>query len=197
MSTPIGHSLAGIALSRLTSSSAATPGYRWYAFGIVAANAADLDFLPGLLTGNINLYHQGLTHSIFFALVFGLVSAIFISKWLHYRPLPVAAAGILFYCSHLILDYFRADAREPFGIPLFWPLSDQHWISSKQVFHGIKHGVPGDNLTVFFSQLFSHTNLIAVGIEIIILLPILFSVVYITRRKSTAKKNARNAAPVK
>jgi membrane-bound metal-dependent hydrolase YbcI (DUF457 family) len=183
MSTPIGHSLLGIALTRVAVKTLAAPRWRWYVFGIVAANAPDLDFLPGIFQGDINIFHQGPTHSILAVLLFGALSAIVLSKWLRCRPLFVAGTGILFYASHLVLDYFRVDGREPFGIPLLWPFSNQHWISSMQLFHGIQHGVPGDNLSVFLSQLFSRPNLIAVGVEIIILLPVTLIAFLATSRK--------------
>ncbi len=68
-------------------------------------------------------------------------------------------------------------------MPLLWPISDQHWISPLQFFHGIKHGVPGDSFLAFIGQLFSYANLLAVGTEIIILLPIAFMSILATRNK--------------
>ena len=189
MSTPVGHSLLGIVFARIFAKPTATPNWHWYAFAIFAANAADLDFLAGAAMGDLNLYHQGPSHSILAALLFGCAAAVFLTRWLACKPLYLFATSTLLYASHLLLDYFREDSREPFGLPLMWPVTDQHWISSFQFFRGIVHGVPGDSPSTFINQLFTQTNLYAIGIEVIILFPITLVTVLATRKKWSSKKH--------
>lgn len=115
-------------------------------------------------------------------------------KWLKWRLLFVANTGISYNLSHLIMDYFRADNREPFGIPLFWPFNNQHWISSMQFFYRIQHGIPGDNLHAFLNQLFPWHNLTAVVVEIIVLLPITLLTFLATRIKQDKAPPVREYA---
>ncbi len=183
MSTPIGHSLVGIAFSRILGQPSIVPNWRWYFFGIFAANAPDLDFLAGAIQGDINLYHQGISHSFLAAIFFGSVAALMLPRLLACKPVLVLTTGVSFYASHLLLDYFRADQREPFGMPLLWPMSDQHWTSPITIFQGIKHGDPGDSFSVFIDQIFSQHNMFAIGTELVILLPIVLITILATRNK--------------
>lgn len=171
MASPLGHSLAGIALGRMFGVGGGTPSLKWYVFAAFAANAADLDFLPGLLIGNINRFHQGPTHSFAAALFFGGLVAIVVRRGSS-SAIRVGMAGGLFYASHLLLDFFGHDIRSPFGIPLFWPLLSAHFISAWPIFRGVKHGVPGEDFSTFWGHLFSYENLLTLGLEALVLSPI-------------------------
>ena len=187
MATPIAHSLFGLACVRLGNTHWRAPAWRWYLFAIVAANAPDLDFIPGLLVGDINRFHQGPTHSLTAALLFG-VFATLAARWLQSKPLHVGILGTALYSSHLLLDFFCRDGRPPFGQPLLWPFTDTHWIAPQPLFSGgIKHGVPGDSLVVFIQNVFSWHNLGVMAMEAVILLPLLLISWYLTRnqRQST------------
>ena len=193
LATPLGHSLCGLACARLLGTRSAAPRWRWYVFAVIAANAADFDFLPGLLVGNINEYHQGAAHSIGAAVVFGLLSPLF-CRWLRQRPVPLAVAGALTYASHLLLDYFVDDRRPPFGIPVFWPVNGDHWISPFTVFSGVRHGVPGDSFAVFIGEVFSRHNVATLGMELLILGPVLAFSWYYTRSRWGRPPRMRQAA---
>src|SRR5689334_17351566 len=88
MPSPIAHSVAGLVVAHLALRSNSNlqscgPGLApsrrsrvlWAGALIFAANAADLDFLPGLFVGNVNLFHHKITHTLFAAMVFALLSA--------------------------------------------------------------------------------------------------------------------------
>lgn len=112
MASPVGHALMGLAAGRGIS----RPGQRqlgWYAFAIVAGNAADLDFLPGILIDQPFAFHRGPTHSLAAALAFGLLVYLACARRLR-RPWRAAAIGGAAYATHLALDMPH--------IPLFWPL---------------------------------------------------------------------------
>ncbi len=55
MATPVGHSLAGIALGRL-GRHFDRAGWRWYALALLCANAPDRDLVPGLLIGDVDRF---------------------------------------------------------------------------------------------------------------------------------------------
>ena len=146
---------------------------KWgYLFAVVAANAADLDFVPGLMVGNVNLFHRGVSHSFAAALVFGLLAGL-VSRLASGTSWRIGLAAIAIYSSHLVLDFFTSDIRAPFGSPLLWPFLSDHFISPWTVFGGIKHGVPGESVWEITKQVFSWTNAAAIGLESLVLLPVL------------------------
>jgi inner membrane protein len=141
-------------------------------FASFAGCAPDLDFVPGLLAGDMNLYHQGASHSIVAALLFG-VFTLFVVRWLHSSAIQVYVSGTLAYASHLLLDFFCYDGRPPYGQPLLWPFVEGHWIASEPVFSGIRHGVPGDSFVEVMADIFSYPNMMAIGLEAAIIIPVL------------------------
>lgn len=170
MATPIAHGLFGLGMGTLQRrSSAVRRAGSWYLFAIFAANAPDLDFLPGLLAGDINRFHQGPTHSLLAAIAFGLLACIAAWRRSDRRRLGAAAGAI--YGSHLLLDFFTRDLRVPYGQPLLWPFSDQHFLSPWTPLGGVLHADPGDPLSLFLSQVFSWHNARVALLEILIFGP--------------------------
>ena len=191
MASPIGHSLAGIALGVVRGSGQVSP-WRWYFFAVFAANAADLDFVPGLFIGDINRFHQGISHSLLATVVFGAVVALAMRP-LSRQPLRIGTAGAGFYGSHLLVDLFTLDQRAPYGIPLLWPVSSEHYTAPWPVFGGMTHGIPGDGFIVFLQQVFSSVNLKALGVEVIVLLPLLLLAWFFSGKKMTAFRRGSTA----
>jgi len=175
--SPVAHSLAGAAVW-----SAKSTGRRWtgLAVALVAANLPDIDFLPGLASGNVNLYHHGPTHTLV-ALVAVCLAAYGVAVALHERPGPWVWLVGLAYGSHLLLDIFTLDTRAPFGIPLFWPLSNLHVASPVTPFLDVQRAADPDR---FWASLISAHNLRAVCRELLILgLPLLVLLIGRTRRR--------------
>ncbi len=141
----------------------------------MAANAADLDFIPGLLIGNINQFHQGASHSLLAAVLFGGIVTLMMRPFCA-MAVRIGMVSVGLYASHLFLDFFSRDIRAPFGQPLLWPFSSEHFISPWSIFGGVQHGVPGDDVSTFLAQLFSWHNLGVLGLEVLLLLPILLLV---------------------
>jgi inner membrane protein len=160
--------------------------WKGYVFCVIAANAPDLDFLPGLLTGDINRFHQSAGHSLMAAVLFGAAAALLALRS-HYTPVRIGLAGIGLYCSHLLLDLLGEDKRAPFGIPLLWPFSSEHFIVAWPIFRGVRHGVPGEDLAAFVGHVFSWQNLGAMALETGILLPFLVLSWYMTGRMKPGK----------
>jgi len=103
----------------------------WLAAAVGLANAADLDFVPGILLGRPGMFHRGVTHTVAAVAVVGVVVAL--GARLARRPPArwdrVALWASAVYASHLLLDYFTIDARPPYGGRFLWPFSDAYYLS--------------------------------------------------------------------
>jgi len=181
MATPLGHSLAGYAVA----SRSGTSGYYFIGLCVLMANAPDLDFLPGLLTGAPALYHQGITHSIVFGCVVSLVAAAVhaYGGWPFLRIFYLCSFS---YLSHLLMVYFGPDGRPPYGIPLLWPMSDIYFISPVPLFLGMHHaGSAHASIQDWIRGVLDLRNFGAVALEIVLIAPFVFLRV---RRGETPEK---------
>lgn len=143
MPSPVGHSLLGLAmgvawlLPRARTRELARHAWRlrWPLLGCVAlANAPDLDYVPGIATGDFNAYHHACTHSI------GWCALVAAGIWCLLRArraeTDLSALGWLaaILLSHLAADLVTADRRPPFGLMALWPFDDRFYISPVTMF---------------------------------------------------------------
>ena len=180
MATPVGHSLAGYLVFGWSDEAQGPRKARWLLLYICLANAADLDFLPGILLGQPSLYHQGVSHSLGFALVVSLAVAGVCRLWGESFA-AIFALSCMAYVSHLVIDFFGTDTRPPFGMPILWPLGGAYYISPVPVFRGVHHaGAAVGSMLEWLLALFHPYNLGAIALEVVFLLP--FVVLRLRRR---------------
>jgi membrane-bound metal-dependent hydrolase YbcI (DUF457 family) len=186
MASPLGHSLIGLILVR--TQRAATVGgnrFAWYAFAMLAANAPDLDFLPGLLLDEPFRFHRGPTHSLVAACAFGAIVYL-LARRMTSRAGAVAALGTSCYASHLMLDL-------P-SIPLFWPFSSAYpaiaWPSIGEAIGWETAGSTAKFIDVLFSKPFAQTMVV----EALVLLPVLLVVWVLTKPRQLPPMMARERA---
>jgi inner membrane protein len=165
MPSPIGHSLIGYIIYRASPMPVKAPPWQLIIFCLIAANAPDFDFLPGLLIGNAARFHHGPSHSIGFAILFGLVAGVFFLRRLYGF---VISASL--YLSHVLLDYLVLDPSPPHGVPLFWPLSYEYYMAPFAFFPGVVY-TPIFSDSILF--LFTFHNLLTISTEILFFLPLL------------------------
>jgi membrane-bound metal-dependent hydrolase YbcI (DUF457 family) len=136
--SPFVHSLAALALDRLSRSrrpAATNPApdrgdarrraWRMSAALVFAGNAADLDFIPGILIGEPGLFHHGPTHSLLAAAIVGVLAAPF-ARWIGFGSARSGGLALaLAFASHLLLDMMAVDDGRPSAVPLFWPISSE------------------------------------------------------------------------
>jgi inner membrane protein len=144
MASPYGHALVGLGLLNLC-----CPRWvsgRWksilvYGLVVFGACSPDLDFLPGLLVGNLSRFHHGPFHSLGMAIALSLSTGILIAFW-GKPPSLFRITGFVFILifSHLVLDFFTEDLKPPFGFPLFWPFSRTYYLSSWPVLPYVDRG---------------------------------------------------------
>jgi inner membrane protein len=138
------------------------------------ANFPDLDFIPGILQGEPALYHQGLTHSLGMALIVSLVAAaVFRVEGMAVRSTFLLC--LICYASHLVLDFFGPDGRLPYGIPLFWPVVNQYFISPIPIFLGVSHaGETNASIQQWIRGILTLHNIAAMAVEILLIGPFVF-----------------------
>jgi inner membrane protein len=189
MATPIGHALAGYSVY-VAGASVKSPRPILFWCCLLMAIAPDLDFIPGIIQGQPNLYHQGLSHSLGAALFVSLAAALIVGKgalWKNWRLLFVA------YVSHLALDFFAPDGRPPYGQPLFWPISGEYYFApgSLQLLWGVHHAKATSAATTeWLSGILQVQNLGAISIEVLVTLPMILLARYASRWKTPADKTA-------
>lgn len=170
MCTPVGHALAGVAVGWAVSRQAPRPDpWREMVFLALVSQAPDLDFLPGLLTGSVEYYHHGISHSLGFAALAGIICAALGRRW------GLGARwgwlGALLYLTHVLLDYTTISPR---GIPLWWPLSQARVLAENPFFIDVWRRPLGWPLVWH--------NLGAVGLEVAVLAPPAALVLWLRRR---------------
>lgn len=176
----------GLAVGQIGARGSLADSWRWYLFAAFAANAADLDFLPGLLVGDMNAYHHAASHSLGASVIFGL-AAWLVAMRFGDRAVQFGVLGGLIYSSHVLVDYITSDSRSPYGIPVLWPFSDEYFISPVIVLGGIKHGVPGDDLWTVMGHIFSWHNLMALTWEAMFIVPVFVATWWIHRTWASAR----------
>lgn len=190
MATPIGHALAGYAVSRWHAKKplslslfkqplpallrALVEPFSWTCYCVFMAIAPDLDLIPGIIQGQPILYHGGISHSFGFALGLSLLMALLLQRfgWSFRRTFFV---GLIAYSTHLLLDPLGPDGREPYGIPLLWPLTTQTFLSPVPLLTGVHHAnsTTASIATVVRGVLSWH-NVMAIGVEILLVTPFFF-----------------------
>jgi inner membrane protein len=186
MPSTVGHSLMSYIIYRATARPVGTPSGWLISLYVFAANAPDLDFVPGLLVGDLSRFHHGPSHSVGFAVFFGIVSSLFFTR----RRYAFLIASSL-YLSHVILDFLVQDPSPPHGVPLFWPFSNEYYMAPFAFFPRFDYMSSSEK--PLLSPIFSFHNLLTVLIEAALLVPVLMLVLSVRRRFITPSRTDMNS----
>ncbi|MGJ3247045.1 MAG: metal-dependent hydrolase [Elainellaceae cyanobacterium] len=137
MPSPIAHSITGYVIlksfsARDRSLSKEIPRKILFAGAIIAANVADLDFIPQVMFGAD--FHRGFTHSLAVSVCFSLLAAAIFALRHPWKKLFLLTE--LIYLSHLLLDLVTAGGS---GMQLFWPFSSEFIKTSISLFPSVHH----------------------------------------------------------
>lgn len=170
MPSPIGHSLAGLCGYMVARNNVDPPCRGWFLCGTVTlANLADLDFLAGLLLGDLSAYHHQATHSLLaVAVVILLVGFVAGGRKLNEIGWGLWAGGL--YLSHIILDMLVNDPSPPFGVQLLWPFSQAYYIAPITPFARFDYIDPAAGI---LAAVLSTHNLGTVQRELILVSPLI------------------------
>jgi inner membrane protein len=170
MPSSIGHSLAGYIVYGITTRPKGVQQWQFLALCLLAANAPDLDFLPGFFVGDPNRYHHGFSHSIGFSVLFASFLSILIVLLKMRGFWPNFPIFLTLSTSHLFLDYLTKDTSFPYGLPLLWPFSNKYYMASFAFLPYIQR--VSSSSVDFIRSLFSFHNFCAVTIEFLIFFPL-------------------------
>lgn len=163
MPSPIGHALAGVAISMALPESTSRSGLgrvNWKVAGTCALSAAlpdiDLLYMP---------IHRTITHSIPVAILMTIIAVLVTGQVNSKRQegkkakgqqgaaapsglrafLPFCLPGLaigLAWLSHPLMDWMGADANPPYGIQMWWPFSHHWFFSGWNIFPGTERRDP-------------------------------------------------------
>jgi len=169
MPSPIGHAIAGVIVGSLVSPRRDN-GVRAIAAYAAAGMAADLDLLVNA--------HSGPSHGIGAALIVGVMTWAILRRAGAGRSAIAACAMAMAYASHTLLDWLGTDSSPPIGIMALWPFSHRYFESPWHLFMAISRR--------YWLPEFWTFNLLALGRELLILVPIVVIVLAIRRRSISA-----------
>ena len=178
MPSPIGHVIAGVAAGWLAAGVAPHPTF-WRQAAVFGALGAlpDVDLLLG--------GHRGPTHSLGAALLVGMTAFAIASALRLARPARLGLACAAAYASHVLLDWLGTDTSPPLGIMALWPFTRSYYESDLHVFMAISR-------RYYQGWTFVVHNIRAVGLELVILVPILvLTMVRRSRRPESEKVSAK------
>ena len=174
MATPVGHALAGYAVYGVCGTSKEGGQKHLLILSVMVAISPDFDLLPGILMGKPAVFHQGITHSVGFAMLVSFaIAGIYCMRGKAF--VPIFRVCLFAYFSHLLIDFFGPDLRIPYGIPLFWPITSEHFISPVHIFPGVRHASSTSASTLELVRgVLDVRNLRAIGVEIAVISPLIF-----------------------
>lgn len=121
MPLPVLHSFAGYSIYKTAKKRESVLNWKWAILFIVLANAPDFDFLPGILSGDADRFHRGISHSLGAAVAVGLsIGFLYVVRSNLRTAKKIALWSGFAYFSHALLDLLNGPVH---SIPLFWPLS--------------------------------------------------------------------------
>jgi hypothetical protein len=171
--SPLAHSAIGYLIYR----QARTPGDKrrigplpWLLLiTVVVSNLPDLDFIAGILFGDLWAYHNQITHSLVVGTGVSLLAAGLTWLLMRHSFGRWYAIFSLSYYLHIIMDFFTYKTR---GIMLFWPLSEARFESPVKLFYGVR----------WSEGLFSASHLITLVTELVFAAALLLVVHLISKR---------------
>lgn len=163
MPSPICHTLVGLIIFKFFGKQKYNWGPASLFLIVFISNFPDLDFFPGLIMGEPNRFHHGISHSLGFAVILSCLTYCAARIWHIINPMMLSCWFFILYFIHLIMDYLAADTSLPYGEPLFWPVFDNYLVSPVSLFLDIRRS---NDVIQFFPSLFSWHNSLAVIIEI-------------------------------
>jgi inner membrane protein len=169
MPSPIAHAAVGYLIHTVRERKNPTPsktGDRSRVFVLLAvvffSVLPDIDFLPGLLIGDIGRFHNQGTHSLLAALAVALLAGL-AARWRKASFRSWFGLAFISYSIHLLMDALTFGGR---GVKLFWPFSQERYDMPVSLFLGARWSEDlwnVEHLPTLFSEL-AFAGLIFLGV---------------------------------
>jgi len=165
MPSPLLHAAVGASLGQVDRHHEAGRWYRWklLAVAIVCATLADFDLLVGLLLYDVPAKFHGMySHSLGAAVIAATVVAVIggRGRW------RLAGWAFVAWFGSVALDGFVPDGREPYGIPLWWPITPvERTYLGPPIFLGVKHGMSDTTTAEMIDNLLTWYHVRVVAVE--------------------------------
>lgn len=200
MSLPTGHSALGVCLYLAFNKKDISLNKSWKEIGlfIFSANVPDMDYIPYFIfrTKESFLYHHWITHTLGFALLYGLMMAALCKK---FRSEMFLERFIVFFTlvySHVLLDFLSNCAIPPIGVMLLYPFDSTYMISPFTIFghildKAIHIPLGGEMLSINQLKYLA----MEVGFELSIFTSIGFLTWYLRSRRPSSNSLVENRQP--
>jgi hypothetical protein len=184
MPSPVAHILAGAAV-HLAGTTKGSRSKLVLVLTLLGSIAPDLDFLPGILIGNMGAFHHGISHSLTFSVLFGAMVFFFVRRVDKSVALQAGMLAAFAYATHIGLDFVGVNEGTR-GVPIFWPLSDERLGFGLNLFGHFRWGDIRDGI----GSIIRWENVVPVLLEILVVGSVVLLLFYRDRRlgcKSTAR----------
>src|SRR5262245_1629852 len=182
MPSPLGHSLAGLAVGWAATDPSLEPrASRWSAFVLVSAVVAAAPDLDLLYPASHRLFTHGVGATLVVMIIAGMVTRQVTGRIKWRLVLALGAA----HATHIVLDWMGTDRFPPPGIRALWPFSNQFYLSGWDIFPNVERRLwRPDALGV---------NVHAALMEVLVVGPVaVFSWVATRTRKNRAPTSAQD-----
>ena len=120
MPLPIAHGLVGAAVVVALSKPSQPFNWKLVLIGALLGMSPDFDYALNWLRISGGGWHHGFTHSLLFAFILGIVTAIALGE----RTVRGIAVLVAATASHTLLDFMMTESR---GVALWWPFTNQRY----------------------------------------------------------------------
>ncbi|MFW5941337.1 MAG: metal-dependent hydrolase [Chloroflexota bacterium] len=141
MPSPIAHTAAAYAIYRASRSDkkgnegpARVHRAAPFLFVVFLSLLPDFDFIPGILAGNIDGFHNTFSHSLFSGVIVAFLGAAILHWVWSGSALRWFALVLVSYELHVVMDYFTFGR----GVMLLWPFSDARYEPPVILFYGLR-----------------------------------------------------------
>lgn len=178
MPSPLGHTLLGLGIYVLFCRNIHQWLKEWkiVLWIVFCANLPDIDFIPGLIEGNLGLYHQTYTHTLGFVLLITLITFTILKLKKNKETYYITLLTFITLIAHLILDMLTLDTKMPIGVQFLWPFSKQYFN-----IYPVFSPVPHSNLSDISSPLFIKAIIYE---AVLLFIPITLLILFKRRQKN-------------
>lgn len=143
MPSPIAHLGAGYAIYRYYKHSLPQTRKRVWKFPLSMllimglSLLPDLDVIPAIIYRDMQNYHNNFSHSLLLGIPVAILIAVIVRQIYHSDFWLWFLICLVSYELHIIMDVMTAER----GVMIFWPLSQNRFVSPIRIFYGLKWGL--------------------------------------------------------